>query len=93
MERDKELTPEVYNELREDMEEQLSHFPLLKRIKIIRNGEQKLGAEVGAIFVEFQDKKSASIAVESFKERVYDFRKLHVCFVDEAVYFTELYVE
>jgi hypothetical protein len=66
---------------------------LVKRIKIIRNGEEKLGAEVGSIFVEFQDKKSAMTAVEILREKVYDHRKLLVAFVEEAVYFTELYVE
>jgi len=35
------------------MEEELEQIPLLKRIKIVRNGEERLGAEVGAIFVEF----------------------------------------
>ena len=65
------------------MEEQLSAIPLLQRIKIIRKGEEKFGAEVGSIFVEFGDKKSASIALENLKGRLYDGRYLQVCFIDE----------
>lgn len=54
--RDEELTPEIYEELFEDMEEEFRKIPHLKRIKIIRNTEEKLGAEVGSVFVEFLDR-------------------------------------
>jgi len=54
--RDEELTPEIYEEFYEDMEEEFKRGHHLKKIKIIRNGEEKLGAEVGAVFVEFMDK-------------------------------------
>ena len=40
-------------------EDELSEIPHFKRIKVIRNGEERLGAEVGCIFAEFGDKKSA----------------------------------
>jgi len=53
------LTHEKYIELSEDMEDELTVIPHLKRIKIVRNGEERLGAEVGSIFVEFAHKKSA----------------------------------
>jgi len=54
--REDELTPEIYEELYEDMEEEFRKIPHLKRIKIIRNTEEKLGAETGSIFVEFMDR-------------------------------------
>lgn len=57
--RDFILTPEAYTELFEDMEDELAEIPHFKRIKVIRNGEERLGAEVGSIFAEFNDKKSA----------------------------------
>jgi len=41
------------------MEDELAPIPHFKRLKIVRNGEERLGAEVGSIFVEFLDKKSA----------------------------------
>jgi len=49
----------MFDELQEDMDDELQPIPLLKRIKIVRNGEERLGAEVGSIFVEFSEKKSA----------------------------------
>ncbi len=51
--REEELTAELYEEIYDNMEEELEKIPFLKRIKIIRNGEEKLGAEVGTVFVEF----------------------------------------
>lgn len=54
--REEELTPEIYEELYEDMEDEFKNKHHLKKIKIVRNGEEKLGAEVGSIFVEFMDR-------------------------------------
>ena len=87
-----ELTHEAYTELLEDMEDELSPIPHFKRLKIVRNGEERLGAEVGSIFAEFLDKKSAQIALDKLKGRIYDGSKINVCFVDEELYFNELYI-
>jgi hypothetical protein len=87
------LTPEAYTELYEDMEDELSEIPHFKRIKVIRNGEERLGAEVGCIFGEFNDKKSSQVALNLLKGRIYDGNKIHVCFIDEGVYFSDLYVQ
>ena len=87
-----ELNIEAYTELLEDMEDELVPIPHFKRIKIVRNGEEKLGAEVGSIFGEFLDKKSAQIALDKLKGRIYDGQKINVCFVDEELYFSELYI-
>lgn len=91
--RDEELTPELYEELFEDMEAEFSKIPHLKRIKIVRNGEERLGAEVGSVFVEFRDKKSAEIGLKLLKGRVYDGKEIKACFVDEKLYYSELYIE
>ena len=87
-----ELTHEAYTELSEDMEDELAPIPHFKRLKIVRNGEERLGAEVGSIFAEFLDKKSAQIALDKLKGRIYDGSKINVCFVDEELYFNELYI-
>ena len=80
--RNEELTAEAYNELLEDMEDELEEIPNLKRIKIVRNGQEKLGAEVGSIFVEFLTTKSAQAAMDKLKGRVYDGNRIQVCFID-----------
>lgn len=91
--RDFALTPEAYNELFEDMEDELSEIPHFKRIKVIRNGEERLGAEVGCIFAEFNEKKSAEAALGLLKGRIYDGSKIMCCFIEESLYFSDLYVQ
>lgn len=58
------LSPSVYEEIKEDIESEYASIAHLKRIKIIRNGEEKFGAEVGSVFIEFRDKKSAEMALK-----------------------------
>lgn len=90
--REEELTPEVYEELKEDMEAEFSKVPHLKRIKIIRNNEERLGAETGCVFVEFRDKRSAEQGLNLLKGRVYDGRDIKCCYVDENLYYQCLYL-
>lgn len=88
--REDELTPDLYEELYEDMEEEFSRGYHLKKIRIIRSNEERLGAEVGAVFVEFLDKSSAATAIKKMKGRVYDGREVKATYVDEKLYFTDL---
>jgi hypothetical protein len=74
------------------MEDELAPIPHFKRIKIVRNGEERLGAEVGSIFAEFLDKRSAQTALDKLKGRIYDGQKIHVCFIDEELYLNDLYI-
>lgn len=85
--RDEELTPDLYEDLYEDMEAEFVKIPHLKRIKVVRNEEEKLGAEVGSVFVEFRDKKSAEVALKLLKGRNYDGREIKACFIEEKLYF------
>jgi len=72
------------------MEAELAKIPHLKRIKVIRNGEERLGAEVGCVFAEFRDKKSAELALKMLKGRIYDGKEIKACYVDEKLYYSEL---
>lgn len=85
-----ELTPEIYEDLYEDMEVEFSKIPLLKRIKVVRGSEEKLGAERGSVFVEFRDKKSAEMGLKLIKKRVYDGREVKCVYIDEDLYYSEL---
>ena len=55
--RETALTDIQYSQLNEDMQEELSQIATISRMKIVRNGEERLGAEVGSVFVEFDDKQ------------------------------------
>lgn len=84
------MTPDQFEELKEDMEDEFCKIPHLKRIRIVRNGEERLGAEVGSVFVEFRDRKSAELALKKIKGRIYDGREIKVTFVDDKLYYSEL---
>ena len=88
--REEEMTPDQFEELKEDMEDEFCKIPHLKRIRIVRNGEERLGAEVGSVFVEFRDRKSAELALKKIKGRIYDGREIKVTFVDDKVFYSEL---
>lgn len=53
------MTVEDYEELKDNFEAEMQNIGQLRGIKVIRNGEERLGAEVGSIFVEFKDVKGA----------------------------------
>lgn len=91
--REEEMTPAIYEDMKEDMEAEFSKVPHLKRIKLVRNGEEKLGAEVGSVFVEFRDKRSAELGLKIMKGRVYDGREIKVSFINEKLYYGELMIE
>lgn len=91
--REEIMSPEIYEDLYEDMLAEFSKIPHLQRVKVIRNGEEKLGAEVGCVFVEFRDKKSAEMGIKAMKGRIYDGREIHVTFVDEQLYYKELFIK
>lgn len=85
------MTAQQFEELYEDMEEEMLNFGEYKRIKIIRNGEERIGAEVGSVFVEFNNESEAKAAKEGLKGRVYDGREIKVIFIQEPLYKDELH--
>lgn len=55
----------------------------LRAIKVVRSGEEKLGAEVGSIFVEFKDVKGAQLGTKQVKGRIYDGSEIKCVYIDE----------
>jgi hypothetical protein len=58
----------------------------MRSIRVIRSGEEKLGAEVGSIFVEFKDIKGAQLGMKKVKGRIYDGSEIKCFFIDEELY-------
>jgi len=86
-----EMTAKHFEELYEDMEEMMLNFGQFNMLKIIRSGEEKLCiAEIGSVFVEFNDIEEASNAREALKGKVYDGREIKCIFIPEEVYKKEL---
>ena len=49
------------------MEEELIKHGDPERIKIIRNGEERIGAEVGSVFATYPKEEQASKAMKALK--------------------------
>jgi RNA recognition motif-containing protein len=79
------MTAEMFEEMYEDMEEMMLQFGQFNMLKIIKNGEEKLGAEVGSVFVEFATEEEAKAAKETLKGKIYDGREVKSIFVPEEV--------
>lgn len=45
------------------------------------------------MFVEFRDKKSAEVALKKIKGRIYDGREIIATFIDDKLYYSELYIK
>ena len=75
----------MYEELKDDFEAEMQNIGQLRSIKVIRNGEEKLGAEVGSIFVEFKDVKGAQLGMKQVKGRIYDGSEIKCVYIDEAI--------
>ena len=70
--RDRVMTVDDYEELKDNFEAEMQNIGQLRGLKVIRNGEERLGAEVGSIFVEFKDIKGAQLGLKQVKGRIYD---------------------
>ena len=79
-----------YKELIEDMLEEFSKFGEINSSLIIKKGKEKLGAEVGSVFIEYKDPHSAEIAIDNMKNKKYDNREISVVLIDELVYKNEI---
>jgi hypothetical protein len=90
LEREEELTPELFEELSGDFEDELSKIPHLHRFKIVRAEEERLGAEKGYVFVVFKDKRSAELAFKTFSGRVFNGNELKVIYVDDKAFFEDI---
>lgn len=84
--RERVMTVEDYEELKDNFEGEMQNIGQLRSIKVIKNGEEKLGAEVGSIFVEFKDPRGAQLGMKQVKGRIYDGFEVKCMFIDEQLY-------
>jgi len=84
------MTKDDFQAIFDDMEEELVKHGDLERIKIIRNGEEMVGAEVGSVFAVFPNEKEAESAMRALRGRIYDGREIKVIFIPWEVYENDL---
>jgi len=80
---------EKFNEVEADMTEEFDKYGKLNNVIIIKPKMRKIGAEVGAVFIEFDQINHAEFCMKNMKGRRYDGREIKCAFIDEDVYFKE----
>jgi RNA recognition motif-containing protein len=81
---------EKFDEILLDMKEQFMNFGDIVSSRIIKPKQEKLGAECGSVFIEFQDVKSAEIVMKQIKHKRYLGREIKVAYINENVYKKEI---
>lgn len=79
-----------FEQLYDDMEEELVKHGDVQWIKIIKNGEEMVGAEVGSVFAVYPGEKEAESAMKALKGRDYDGKEVKVIFVSKEVFDNDL---
>jgi len=85
------LTKEAHDELRDDFTHEMTSATKFKSLTVITKELARLGAEVGSIFVEFWNEKTAQLGVKKVKGRIYDGCEIRTCYIEEALYKTQFY--
>lgn len=84
---------EKFDEIESDMREEFDKYGTLNNVIIIKPKMRKIGAEVGAVFVEFEQLHQAEFCMKNMKGRRYEGREIKCAFMDEEVYTNELQVK
>lgn len=81
---------EKFEEIKLDMKEQFMNFGDIVSCNIIKPRQEKLGAECGSVFIEFQDAKSAEMVMRQIKHKRYLGREIKIAYINEEVYKKEI---
>lgn len=84
------MKTEKFQEILEDIKEEFTKFGSIITAIIICPKHEKIGAEVGAVFVEFNEVKSAENSMKSMKNKRYEGRELRMAYLDELVFRNEI---
>ncbi len=79
-----------YEEILDDIKEEFGKFGNIVSSLIIKSKNEKIGAETGSVFVEFQDVKPAENAVKGMKGKLYEGREIKMAYIDENVFKKEI---
>jgi hypothetical protein len=81
---------EKFNEIESDMREEFDKYGKLMEVIIVKPKMRKIGAEIGSVFVEFEQLNHAEFCMKNMKGRRYDGREIKCAFIDEEVYRNDL---
>ena len=84
------LSQSEYKELYDDMEEAFSQYGKMKKILVIGEKEEKLGAEIGSVFIQYDKVKYAEAAYQAMYNKKYKGNEISIVFIPLYVFINEI---
>ena len=84
------LSQNEYLELYEDMKEAFSPYGKIQKILVIHEKEEKLGAEIGSVFIQYSKVKEAENAFQNMSNKKYKGNEISIIFVPLYVFINDI---
>jgi len=84
------LSHSEYEELYEDMNEAFSPYGKIQKILVIGEKEEKLGAEIGSVFIQYSKVKEAENAYQNMSNKKYKGNEISIVFVPLYVFINDI---
>jgi hypothetical protein len=79
-----------YDEILKDIKEEFAKFGKIVSAIIIKPKMEKIGAEVGSVFIEYEESRASELCKKALKGRRYDGKVLKLAFIEDHVYKNEI---
>ena len=84
------LSEREYKELYDDMNEAFSQYGKIQKLLVIGEKEEKLGAEIGSVFIQYSNVKGAENAYQNMSNKKYNGNEISIIFVPLYVFINEI---
>lgn len=84
------LDESEYKELYDDMMEAFSQYGKIQKILVIGEKEEKLGAEIGSVFIQYSKVKEAETAYQNMSNKKYKGNEISIVFVPLYVFINDI---
>ena len=84
------LSERESKELYDDMEEAFGQYGKIKKIMVVGEKEEKLGAEIGSVFIQFVNVKGAENAYQAMSSKKYKGNEIKIVFFPLHVFINDI---
>ena len=84
------LSKNEYKELYDDMEEAFGQYGKIKKIIVVGEKEEKLGAEIGSVFIQYDKVKYAETAYQEMYYKKYKGNEISIVFIPLYVFINDI---
>jgi hypothetical protein len=84
------INDKEYKELYDDMDEAFSKYGKILKILVIGEKEERLGAEIGSVFIQYASVKGAEAAYQSMSCKKYKGNEISIVFIPLHVFINEI---